>query len=59
VTITLSVLRSLFTSSDDAVEAGERPSLIRTWSPLSNEYFGFGFSAASVTWFRIWSTSSA
>ena len=53
VTITLSVFRSLFTSSTTPLKLVNGPSLIRTWSPLSNEYFGLGFSAASVTWLRI------
>ncbi len=34
------------------------PSLIRTCSPFSNMYFGFGFSAAVFTCVRICSTSS-
>ena len=58
MTITFSVLRSRFTSSTMPLKLVNGPSLIRTWSPFSNVYFGFGFSAASVTWLRIWSTSS-
>ena len=34
------------------------PSMIRTLSPRSNVYFGFGFSFDSLTWSKIWSTSS-
>ena len=49
VTITLSVLRSRFTSSTMPLKLVNGPSLIRTWSPFSNVSFGFGFSAASVT----------
>src|SRR5687767_2312511 len=58
VTMTFSVLRSRLTSSTMPLKLVNGPSLIRTWSPFSKEYFGFGFSAATVTWWRIWSTSS-
>src|SRR5687768_9685409 len=58
VTITLSVFFSMFTSSTMPLKPVNGPSLMRTWSPLSKVYFGFGFSAAVLTCSRICSTSS-
>ena len=49
VTMTRSVFRSRFTSSTTPLKLLNGPSLMRTWSPFSNVYFGFGFSAATVT----------
>src|SRR5262249_20513825 len=49
VTITFNVFFSRFTSSTTPVKLANGPSLMRTCSPLSNMYFGFGFSAAVFT----------
>ena len=49
VTITFSVFLSRFTSSTTPLKLVNGPSLIRTCSPFSNMYFGFGFSAAVFT----------
>ncbi len=32
--------------------------MMRTLSPRSKVYFGFGFSIDSLTWLKIWSASS-
>src|SRR4029079_6609416 len=58
VTITFSVFLSRFTSSTVPLKLVNGPSLIRTCSPRSNTYFGFGFSAAERTCVRIRSTSA-
>src|SRR5207244_12416596 len=58
VTITFSVFLSRFTSSTTPLKLVNGPSLIRTCSPFSNMYFGFGFSAAVRTCCTICSTSS-
>src|SRR4030081_3114847 len=58
VTITFKVFLSRFTSSTTPLKLVNGPSLIRTCSPFSNMYFGFGFSAAVLTWVRICSSSS-
>ena len=49
VTITFNVFLSRFTSSTTPLKLVNGPSLIRTCSPFSNMYFGFGFSAAVFT----------
>ena len=58
VTMTFSVFLSRLTSSTTPLKLVNGPSLIRTCSPFSNMYFGFGFSAAVFTWVRICSTTS-
>ena len=54
---TLKVMVTIFGRATP-VKLANGPSLIRTCSPLSNMYFGFGFSAAVFTCVRICSTSS-
>ena len=56
--MTFNVFLSRFTSSTTPLKLVNGPSLIRTCSPFSNMYFGFGFSAALLTCCRICSTSS-
>jgi len=56
--MTFNVFLSRFTSSTTPLKLVNGPSLIRTCSPFSNMYFGFGFSAAVFTCVRICSTSS-
>src|SRR6185437_769630 len=59
VTETFNVLRSEFTSSTTPVKFANGPSPMRTFSPRSNESFGFGFSAVVVARFRMFCTSSS
>src|SRR5919106_1294649 len=58
VTTTLSVALSELTSSTLPVNDANGPDLILTVSPGAYVNFGFGFSAASVTLWTIWLTSS-
>src|SRR5215211_1123649 len=58
VTTTLSVDLSELTSSTLPVNEAKGPDLILTVSPGACVNFGFGFSAASVTLWTIWLTSS-
>src|SRR5215213_11273905 len=58
VTTTLSVDLSELTSSTLPVNEAKGPDLILTVSPDAYVNFGFGFSAASVTLWTIWFTSS-
>src|ERR1044071_3534911 len=58
VTTTLSVDLSEFTSSTLPVKDANGPDFILTVSPDVYVNFGFGFSAASVTLWTIWFTSS-
>src|SRR5215208_1253834 len=58
VTTTLSVDLSELTSSTLPVNEAKGPDLMRTVSPEAYVNFGFGFSAASVTLWTIWFTSS-
>src|SRR5690348_11637610 len=59
VTVTFSVLRSVFTSSTTPVKLMNGPSLMRIFSPRSNDSFGFGFSAVVVARFKMFCTSSS
>src|SRR6476661_10161330 len=53
VTVTFSVALSSLTSSTLPVKLWNGPDLIRTVSPAAYENLGFGFSAASATWWTI------
>jgi len=46
-------LQEVETSSTSPWKLVKGPSTIRTLSPRSNVYFGFGFSIDSLTWTKI------